>query len=177
MEITIHGRDDQGTKLAGQILATAFRRSGRSVRLSVAPDDDRDAPVAAFVGVDTPPIVPRDTIDPASFVLVLDPLLLDQIDRRALADDVIIVVNSPADPCSRMPLASRIVTIDASAIATGSGLGRFVATAGLGALARATGILSLDELLPAVALWRPLKRGDHLRTCATAYDAIVVPAR
>ena len=177
MEITIHGRDDQGTTLAGQILATAFRRSGGSVRLFVASDDDRDAPMAAFVGVDTLPIVRRDTIEPTSFVLVLDPSLLDQVDRRALADGAIIVVNSPADPCSRMPLASHIVTIDASSIATGSGLGRFVATAGLGAFARATGILTLDELLPAVALWRPLKRGDHLRACATAYGEMEVPAR
>jgi hypothetical protein len=39
-----------------------------------------------------------------------------------------------------------------------------------------TGILELDELLPAVALWRPLRRGDHLRACERAYDAGEVPA-
>jgi 2-oxoacid:acceptor oxidoreductase gamma subunit (pyruvate/2-ketoisovalerate family) len=176
MELTIHGRDDQGTKLAGQILATAFRRSGKSVRLFVASDDDRDGPVTVFVGVDTPPIVRRDAIEPASFVLVLDPLLLDQVDPRSLADDAIVLVNSPAEPCSRMALASRIQAIDASSIATNVGLGPFVATAALGAFVRVTGILDLDELLPAIALWKPLRRGDHLRACETAYEAVEVPA-
>ncbi len=171
LEITIHGRGGQGAQVAAQTLAGAFFRSGREVQAFAAYGGERrGAPVTAYVRVATQPIHVRADIERAGHVLVLDVSLLAGIRSEALREHAIVVVNSPSMPCGFMPSASRMVVIDASAIAEREGLGAIVSTAALGAFAAATGLVALDDLVAAVQEWCPVKKAENVSACRRGFD-------
>ncbi len=176
-EITIHGRGGQGAQIAAQILAGAFFRSGHEVQAFAAYGGERrGAPVTAYVRVATERIHVRADIDRANHALVLDASLLDGIRPESLRDDALVIVNCATAPCGFMPIASRTVAVDASAIAERTGLGPIVSTAALGAFAAATGLVPLDDLLAAVEEWSPVKKAENIAACRGGFDAVALVA-
>ncbi len=173
LEITIHGRGGQGAQVAAQTLAGAFFRSGREVQAFAAYGGERrGAPVTAYVRVAVEPIHLRADIDRAGHVLVLDASLLAGLRPESLRDDALVIVNSPAAPCGFMAAGSRMVAIDAAAIAERQGLGAIVSTAVLGAFAAATGLVTLDDLLAAIEEWCPVKKAQNVSACRRGYETV-----
>jgi pyruvate ferredoxin oxidoreductase gamma subunit len=155
LEIRIHGGGGQGAQVACKILADAFLRSGsRAQALPACGGERQGAPVTASIRVDDRPIPLRCDIARPHHALILDPT---------------VVVNSPSSPCGWMPLAARVVAVDATAIARRAGLGPIVATAVIGAFAGVTGLVSLDDLVAAVEHGSPLKKQEHVAACTAAY--------
>ena len=160
IELRIHGRGGQGAVVASRTLAQAAFLTGRYVQSY--PDygvERRGAPVVAFARIAEPgddSFVRQDIREP-HHLLVLDAALLGSADPLAgLRRGGWVVVNTP-DPPEQLGIddAFRVATVDASQIALRHGLGTVaqpvVNTSILGAFVRVTGIVTLSDLLEAIA--------------------------
>lgn len=170
LEIILHGRGGQGAQVACQILADAFFRSGHWVQAFAAYGGERrGAPVRACLRVQDRPIHLRCDVERPHHAIVLDPTLLPPAGNDLVRPGGGVVVNSRMSPCGFMPLAGRIVTVDATEIARRAGLGPIVATAAAGAFAGATGLLALETLVAAVEGGSPSKPAANVAACREAY--------
>ncbi len=181
LEFRIHGRGGQGAQVGCQTLAAAFFRAGRYVQAFAAYGGERrGAPVIAFLRVDDAPIRLRCDVERADHLLVLDATLLADLPRVTLRDGGCLVVNATVAPEGWSPPASRVVAVDASAIAARVGLGGIVAPAMLGALAGATGLLDLDDLAAAVEAGSPARRAENREACRAGWraatESVLAPA-
>jgi 2-oxoacid:acceptor oxidoreductase gamma subunit (pyruvate/2-ketoisovalerate family) len=187
IELRIHGRGGQGAVVASKTLAYAAFVTGRYVQSY--PDfgvERRGAPVVAFARIAEPgdDLFVRQDIKEPHHILVLDATLLDSANPMAgLRPGGWVVVNTP-DPPDRLGIdpAFRVATVDASQIALRHGLGAaaqpVVNTAILGAFARATGIVTLDDLLTAIDHEVPVKTEENKAAATEAYEQVIlgVPA-
>ncbi len=181
IELRIHGRGGQGAVVASKALAQAAFLKGHYVQSY--PDygvERRGAPVVAFARIAEPGdeyFVRQDIREP-DHILVLDPTLLESgAPLQGLRDGGWVVVNSQGSP-DDLPIPSgfRVATVDASSIAVGHGLGSasqpVVNTAILGAFARATGIVSLDDVLAAIGHEVPIRAEENRAAATEAYEAV-----
>ncbi|MGZ8784196.1 MAG: 2-oxoacid:acceptor oxidoreductase family protein, partial [Acidimicrobiia bacterium] len=113
-------------------------------------------------------------------ILVLDATLLDSAGPLAgLRAGGFVVVNTP-DPPERLGIGAsfQVATVDASGIALRHGLGStaqpMVNTSILGAFVRATGIVTLDDLLAAIDLEVPVKAEANRAAAVEAHNQVVV---
>jgi 2-oxoacid:acceptor oxidoreductase gamma subunit (pyruvate/2-ketoisovalerate family) len=178
LEVRIHGRGGQGAQVGCQILAAALFRSGRHVQAFAAYGGERrGAPVTAYVRADDRPIRLRCDIERPGHALVLDPTLLE---GGALVADVApggtVVVNGMAPPDVVLPRDVRLVAVDAAGLAARSGLGPIVSTALLGAFARVSRLVSLEDLEAAVDEGSPARKRENLEACAAGFRAAPDPA-
>jgi len=183
IELRIHGRGGQGAVVASKTLAHAAFLTGRYVQSY--PDygvERRGAPVVAFARIAEPgdEFFVRQDIRKPHHVLVLDVTLLDSANPLAgLRPDGWVVVNTP-DPPERLNIdpAFRVATVDASEIALRHGLGSaaqpVVNTSILGAFVRATGIVTLDDLLTAIGLQVPTKAEANQAAATEAHDRVTL---
>ena len=155
IEIRIHGRGGQGAVTSAELLATAAIDDGKYAQgfPSFGPER-RGAPVASFVRVDDKPIKMREKVYEPDISVVLDPTILSIVNVAAgLKEGGIVLVNShksAADLRGRYGLKSRLGLVDATTIAKET-LGIPVTnTTMLGALIRATGIVSLEAMYRAL---------------------------
>ena len=132
----------------------------------------RGAPVTAFTRIDSHPIGVRTSITTPDIVVVLDPGLvhLTQV-TEGLRTTGLMLVNTPKAPESlEAPAGVHLAAVDATRIALDHGLGTpmlpIVNTAVLGALARATGVISLGALNRAIDQFVPA-RPEQNRLAAT----------
>ena len=176
IEIRIHGRGGQGAVIASKVLAAAAFREGKYVQSFPAFGvERRGAPVMAFTRIDERPVRIRCQIYEPDHIVVLDPTLLEAVDVTAgLKEGGWIMINSEEDPTTfDLPAKFRVATIDASAIAIKYRLGPqsapIVNTAILGALAKATGIASLEAVAEAVREAVPLKPEENVAATREAY--------
>lgn len=186
IELRIHGRGGQGAVVASKTLAQAAFLSGRYVQSY--PDygvERRGAPVVAFARIAEPgdELFVRQDIREPDHVLVLDATLLaSAAPLVGLRPDGWVVVNT-ADAPDRLPIGAgfRVATVDASAIALRHGLGTpaqpVVNTAILGAFVRATGLVTLDELLSAIAHEVPAHTAPNQAAAADAHRLVVLGVR
>ncbi len=183
IELRIHGRGGQGAVVASRTLAQAAFLAGRYVQSY--PDygvERRGAPVVAFARIAEPgdDLFVRQDIRAPHHLLVLDATLLDSSDPLAgLRPGGWVVINTPDPPDSLgIDTAYRVATIDASAIALDHGLGTraqpVVNTAILGAFARATGVVSREELLAAIEHEVPSRAEENKAAAAEAFDGVVL---
>jgi 2-oxoacid:acceptor oxidoreductase gamma subunit (pyruvate/2-ketoisovalerate family) len=181
IELRIHGRGGQGAVVASKALAEAAFLTGGYVQSY--PDygvERRGAPVVAFARIAEPgdEIFVRQDIREPDHVLVLDPTLLESgAPLQGLRPGGWIVVNSPAEPGGLgLPSEYRVATVDASAIAIRHGLGSasqpVVNTAILGAFARATGVVGLDEVLAAIEHGVPTRAEENRAAAVEAYESV-----
>ena len=102
------------------------------------------------------------------------------LDGGALLADVepsgVVVVNTAAPPHVALPPGVKLVAVDAAGIALRTGLGAIVSTVLLGAFARATGLVSLEDLQAAVAEGSPARTRENLDACSAGYHAAAEPA-
>jgi len=138
----------------------------------------RGAPVVAFARIAEPgdEFFVRQDIREPDHVLVLDPTLLESgAPLAGLRPGGWVVVNSPDTPDSLgIPDHFRVATVDASAIAVRHGLGSasqpVVNTAILGAFARSTGVVGLDDVLDAIGHTVPVRVEENKAAATEAYE-------
>lgn len=158
LEIRWHGRGGQGAKTAALLLGEALMEAGKHVQAfpEFGPER-RGAPVQAFNRISDEPITIHSAVRQPQMVVVLDPSFLGTVDvLSGLQPGGILLVNTPRPPewvREKLGLENppfRICTLDASGIAKAT-LGRDIPNAPmLGAIARLTGLVSLEELLEQV---------------------------
>lgn len=153
-EIRWHGRGGQGAISSARILAAAAFRKG-FLGVTSAPSfgaERRGAPVTASTRLSAEPIRIFSQIETPDIVVVLDETLIESGDALAgLKPDGLIIVNSPKVPCELgLPKTFRVATADATGTAEEVGLivggAPMVNTAMLGAIAKATGLISLEDI-------------------------------
>jgi len=153
-EITFFGRGGQGAVIASEILANAYFLEGYHVQCFPSFGvERRGAPVTAFLRVDENFIYLRSMIYQADFGLVLAPDIVNAPTfKPSLKENSRVLINTKEKPSQLSDF--NISYVDATGIALEHGLGSkaqpLVNTSILGAFAKITGDLKLDNLLQAV---------------------------
>ena len=181
IEIRIHGRGGQGAVVASKLLVTAAAKEGKKVQaFPLFGAERRGAPVAAFARVAEEKIRIHSEVYTPDCVIVLDPVLYRTIDVTAgLKEGGWILLNSAKAPSSYpFPAHFKVATVDASSIALKHKLGSrtepIVNTAILGALARVTGIVSMEALAETVREAIPGKGAENEAAAREAYATVQI---
>ncbi len=176
MEIRFHGRGGQGAVVASELLARAAFLDGREPQsFPFFGVERRGAPVTAYARVDDRPIGVRTSIVRPDVVVVLDPGLLTTTPvTDGLKDGGLLLVNSSLPPEKvAAPPTVRRASVDATAIAVAHGLGSrttpIVNTTVLGALARVTGVVSLEALGRAIDRYVPSRPAENRAAAADGF--------
>jgi pyruvate ferredoxin oxidoreductase gamma subunit len=155
IEIRIHGRGGQGAVTSAELVATAAIDDGKYAQgfPSFGPER-RGAPVAAFVRIDEKPIKLREKVYTPDIAVVLDPTILKIVNVTAgLKEGGLVLINSnktAPELAARYGIEARLAVVDATTIAKET-LGIPVAnTTMLGALIKATGIVTLEAIYRAL---------------------------
>ena len=173
-EIRWHGRGGQGVVTAGKVLADTALDAG--LYFQAFPDygpERMGAPVRAFTRLSKEPIDVHSQINEPNVVIVLDPTVMIPANvTSGLSEDGVLIVNTADSPQEIRDLldlrTGRVCTVDASAIAI-KHLGREITnTPMLGALARATGIFSLEDLAGSIRYKFERKFGEEIVTANIA---------
>ncbi len=155
-EVRWHGRGGQGAKTAGYILAVAAAEEGWNIQ--AFPEygaERRGAPMKSFVRISDGPIRLRSGIQNPGIVVVLDDTLLATENvADGIPDDGVLIVNTDKDVDEvRAQIGDsdvKLYVVDANQVAMDT-IGRPIPnTVMLGALAKATGIVSIDAVKRAV---------------------------
>jgi pyruvate ferredoxin oxidoreductase gamma subunit len=171
-EIVIVGRGGQGAQTAGNQLAQAFFAEGKHVQsFATYGGARRGGPVASSIRVDDKPVRVRCNIERASAVLCFDSSLLDAELLKVVDKDTIIVVNTARAKEAFEHLGDyRIYPVDGLQIATKFGIGRFVNSSLLGAMAGFLEEPRLETLCEVIVQTAPGKKDQNLAACRHAYD-------
>lgn len=152
-EIRWHGRGGQGVVTAGKMLAQVALDSGQYFQAFPDYGPERaGAPIRAFTRLSPEPIYKHCQIQEPDMVLVLDPTLLEATNvTEGLKEDGILLVNTDESPAKVREMVGfhtgKVFTVDATKIALET-LGREITnTPMLGALVKATGLLTVQDLL------------------------------
>ena len=183
IEIRFHGRGGQGAVIASELLAQAAFLEGKHPQsFPFFGVERRGAPVTAFTRIDAAPIQIRTSIPAPDIVVVLDSGLMRTINVIAgLKPNGLLLVNTEKAPDKLdVSFQGRLATIDATGIALAHGLGTkampIVNTAVLGALARASGVVSRDSVRRAVERFVPAKQQANVLAVDDAYQHVLTLA-
>ena len=153
LEIRWHGRGGQGAKTAALLFADAALSSGKYIQAFSEYGPERTgAPVAAYDRLADEPITLHCGVTSPGVVVILDPTLIGKVDvTKGLPENGSLIVNSklpPKEMRERLKLSGRkVYTVDASGISKET-LGREMPnTPLLGAVARVTDVMPLDDML------------------------------
>ncbi len=178
LEVRFHGRGGQGAVLASELLAHAAFLDGKWPQsFPFFGVERRGAPVTAYVRIDDRPIALRTSITVPDVVVVLETGLLRTVPvTDGLREGGLLLVNSALPPeLIEVPIPVRTATVDATGIARARGLGSptmpIVNTAMLGALARATGVVSLDAVRGSI-VHVPAKPRENREAAADGFAAV-----
>jgi len=180
LEIRFHGRGGQGTVVASKILATSLFLEGKySQSFPAFGVERRGAPVTAFLRVDKKPVRIRSEIYEPDHIVVLDPLLVDQVPlTNGLKQDGIVLINSSKKPQDFTDTFKgfHVATVPAGKIALKFHLGTaqspIVNTAILGAVAKVLGIVSMDSLIEAIKSEVPAHTDNNAAAANEAYHMV-----
>jgi pyruvate ferredoxin oxidoreductase gamma subunit len=152
-EIRWHGRGGQGVVTAGKLLAETALDTGQYFQAFPDYGPERmGAPIKAYTRLSPEPIDLHCQVEEPEVVLVLDPTLLGSVPvAEGLQEDGILLVNTPQSPSEirkRVGFKTgKVFTVDASHIAIEE-IGREITnTPMIGALAKATGLFEIDDLI------------------------------
>lgn len=152
-EIRWHGRGGQGAKTAALLFGEAALSEGKYIQAFPEYGPERTgAPVQSFNRISEEPISIHCHVKEPSVVVVLDPTLIGPVDvTKGLTSDGVVIINTnePAGEIKkRIDLKGRkLFLLDASSIARDT-IGRDIPnTPMLGALVKATGLLSYDTVM------------------------------
>jgi pyruvate ferredoxin oxidoreductase gamma subunit len=151
IEMRFHGRGGQGAVTSAELVARAAIDTGKFATAfpSFGPER-RGAPVVAFARVDDVPIRLRSKVYNPDVVIVLDPSLLDIANpTEGMRESGILIVNTSHkadDLRKRLSYNGKMALVDAGTIAKEI-LGLPITnTTMVGALIKASGILSVEDL-------------------------------
>jgi pyruvate ferredoxin oxidoreductase gamma subunit len=154
IEIRWHGRGGQGTVTAAKVLADACLSGGRQVQAFPEYGPERaGAPLRAYNRISEKILRMHCPVLNPGVVAVVDATLLDAINvGEGAKDDAVFIVNTTKDPKEvrtklKAKPSQKVFTLDASKIAMET-IGRPMPNSCmLGAVSKATGIVSMDVLL------------------------------
>jgi len=156
LEIRWHGRGGQGAKTAAILMGEAAAASGKYVQAFPEYGPERmGAPVTAYNRISDEPITVHSGVTNPKYVVVLDATFIGTVDiTEGMDDDGTIIINTPepaAQIRQKLDLTGKekvsVSTVDATRIAMEC-IGLLKPnTPMLGALARTSGALALDDLL------------------------------
>jgi len=184
-EIRWHGRAGQGIVTAGELLAEGALKEG--MYFQAFPDygpERMGAPIKSYTRISDEPIDVHYQILSPEVVVVVNPNVLSVVDvTEGLAEDGVVIVNSPDPPEKiRQTLGlkgkkARVFTVDATGIALETLKRDIPATLMLGALIRATGLVDLENTVEVVQEKLGAKlRGEVVEANVTAlrraYEAV-----
>ncbi len=136
---------------ASQLLARSAMREGKYIQAFPEFGPERmGAPIKAYTRISDQPINIHSGVSFPDIVIVLDPTLVGHVDfGSGLTDDGLIIVNTDLNKESVIKTAhlegKNVIAIDASKVALET-IGRNIAnTAVMGALVKATGIVTLES--------------------------------
>ncbi|MCX9013773.1 MAG: pyruvate ferredoxin oxidoreductase subunit gamma [Candidatus Methanoperedens sp.] len=180
-EVRFHGRGGQGAVMAAQTLAEAAVIEGNyAVAFPFFGAERRGAPVLAFTRIDSGKIYSKTQVYTPDCVVVLDDSLLDTIDVVAgLKPDGSVVINSKDAPTD-IDLGMEVHTgaVNATSVALEILKAPITNTAILGALAKVTGIVSIESIEAAIKRRFGEKLGEKIGernavAARTAYERTV----
>jgi len=152
LEILFLGRGGQGVVTAGRILAEAALRQGRYVQTFPEFGPERSgAPVRAYVRVSDEPIEIRAPVEEVDIAAVFEKRLLDSQNVVPLIKDGGLLVAGSSQPLGINSPRIRVFTVDAKQIIESLGRPRSLNLAIVGALASASGLVSVETLREIVA--------------------------
>ncbi len=163
--------------IASEILADAYFREGYQVQAFPSFGvERRGAPVTAFLRIDREFIYLRSMIYQADIGIILSPDIIHAPTfKPSLKPTAALLVNSKEE----IPELAEYETsyVDAVGIALECGLGSeaqpLVNTAILGAFARMTGDLKIENLLRSVEESVPIKPEQNLQAVKKAYETVI----
>ena len=180
LEVRIHGRGGQGAVIASEILATAsFYDKKFCQSFPAFGVERRGAPVTAFLRVDDKPVRIRTEIYEPDHIVILDPLLVDQVPlTNGLKGDGIVIINSsksPAEFADRFK-GFKVATVPAGQIAVKHHLDSpqspIINTGILGAVAKVLSIVTMVNLVKAIKSDVPSKAEDNAAAAQEAYKSV-----
>ena len=155
IEVRWHGRAQQGVVTAAKILGEASLRSGKYVQAFPEFGPERmGAPVRAYNRISDDPIRLHCQVTEPKYILIADPTLISVVNvTEGAPEDAVYVVNTPKSPSEMKDILglkggkARVFTLDAVNISLET-IGRVMPnTPLLGALAKATGCITLEALI------------------------------
>jgi pyruvate ferredoxin oxidoreductase gamma subunit len=153
-QIRIHGRGGQGVVTAAELIAIASFNDGNEAQAFPSFGVERTgAPIEAFARIDDKPIRTREHVYEPDILIIQDSSLIGTVDvTKGCDDNTLVVVNTTKDK-SEIDLdlpKKNIFAINATQIALDEIGKNIVNTVILGAVAKATGLITLDGLKKAV---------------------------
>jgi pyruvate ferredoxin oxidoreductase gamma subunit len=151
-EVRWHGRGGQGAKTAAYLLAEAAMRDDTFIQAFPEYGPERmGAPVKAFVRISDKPIRMHCPVVSPSIVVVLDPTLIKTVNvTEGVPEDGVFIINTPESPAEiRKQLGVQtgtVWTVPALHIAMETIRRPIPNTVMLGALATATGLLTVEQI-------------------------------
>ncbi len=174
VELRFHGRGGQGAVTAANILAAAAVLEGKYAQaFPYFGAERRGAPVEAYARVSDRPIERHSQVREPDIVVVLDPTIFELVDvTRGLKPGGVIVVNSENPPVKD---GWNVWCVNATKIAMDLGLivsgWPVVNTSMLGALARATGLVSVESVDKSIRSYFHGKLGElNAKAARRAYS-------
>ncbi|MEM2093303.1 MAG: pyruvate ferredoxin oxidoreductase subunit gamma [Candidatus Bathyarchaeia archaeon] len=154
-EVRWHGRGGQGAWTASELLARAAIHEGKYIQSFPEFGPERmGAPVTAFTRISTEPIRLHCAVYEPNVVVVLDPTLIKTVQvTRGLKRDGNLIINSkdtPAEIRKTLTYEGKVWTVPATETAIKILGAPITSTAMLGAVARVTGVVSLESIKKAV---------------------------
>ena len=182
VEIRFHGRGGQGAVKGLDILAIAAFKEGRQVQaFPFFGVERRGAPVTAFTRISDKEIRIHCYIYNPDVLVVLDPTLIGATSLLdGLKPNGKVIINtqrSPDDFVFKEAENPQIFTVDCSSLAIHHGLGSreapIVNTTILGAVAAATGLVSIESVMEAIIEKIPIKKEMNAQAAKDAYEKVM----
>ena len=180
LEVRWHGRGGQGAWTASELLGRAAIAEGKHIQSFPEFGPERmGAPVTAFTRISTEPIQIHCAVYNPDIVAVLDPTLIKTVRvAEGLSEEGgNIIVNSKEEPAEIRKMLNtdkgKVWTVPASDISMRI-LGMSITnTAMLGALARVSGIVSLETIEKMInARFRPDVAAKNFAVVKEAYEEV-----
>lgn len=176
IEIIQISRGGSGGVTGAKILAEAGMYEGLdSQAIPVYGSERRGATVHAYVRFDTEPIRIHSPVYYANHALILDMSLFDKIDVNNIDKDGVIVINAKEVPEALKGTGRKIAFVDATKISQELGLVLsgfiLVNMTMLGAFAKGTEIVSIDNLLKAItSFWGERRAPKNVEAAKRAFE-------
>ncbi|MEK6924581.1 MAG: pyruvate ferredoxin oxidoreductase subunit gamma [Candidatus Micrarchaeota archaeon] len=162
VQIRFHGRAGQGIVTAAEITAMAAAAEGKFVQaFPFFGSEKRGPPVVAFCRISDKPIITHEQVYEPDVVVVADHTIMDAVDvEGGLAKDGIVVINTDKTPSELGVKTKKTFTVDGTRLAV-EVLGKNITnTVVLGAMVKATGVVTLASVLAAVRKQFPGEMGE-----------------
>ncbi len=174
-----HGRGGQGAITAAKIVANAAFASGYGgvVMTPTFGTERRGAPVLTSLKISRNKIYDLSPITAPDMVVVLDHLLVEEAGvTSGLKPGGVVIINTPRHPDAYPFKGMKVATADVTTLAAGVGLPQGIVNTGIiGAFAKASGLIGIDELAAAIeAEFKKSKPKRNAKAARTVYENTLI---